>query len=54
MIERAEAMRDLLLGSVATGEQPWAGMAVDGHGDYWTGAVNHLREHAAQIADASR
>lgn len=54
MIERAEAMRDLLLGSVATGAQPWARMAVSGHGDYWSGAANHLHEHAAQIADSFR
>ncbi len=54
MIERTEAMRDLLLGSVATGAQPWAGLAADGHGDYWSGAVDHLHEHAAQIAGRAR
>ena len=54
MIERAGAMRDLLLGSVTTGAQPLARMAVNGHGDYWTGAADHLRGHAAQIADASQ
>ena len=54
MIERAEAMRDLLLGSIATGEQPWASMAVDGHGAYWRAAAFYLREHAATIDGGTR
>lgn len=53
MIERAEAVRDLLLGSIATGEQPWASMAVDGHGAYWSAAAVYLRQHAATIAGAT-
>ena len=54
MIERAEAMRDLLLGSIAAGAQPWASMAVDGHGDYWTAAAVYLREHGTAIAAGLR
>lgn len=54
MIERAEAMRDLLLGSIVTGAQPWATMAVSGHGDYWTDAADQLHEHVTQITGGSR
>lgn len=54
MIERAEAMRDLLFGSVATGEQPWASMAVDGHGANWSAAAVYLRENAAAIDRGAR
>ncbi|MCL2795142.1 MAG: phosphotransferase [Microbacteriaceae bacterium] len=54
MIERTEAMRDLLLGSITTGTQPWASMAIDGHGEYWTAAAAYLREHATTIAAAVR
>ncbi|WP_460519141.1 phosphotransferase [Humibacter antri] len=54
MIERAEAMRDLLVGSIATGTQPWAGMAVDRHADFWSGASDHLHRHAAEIEIALR
>ena len=54
MIERTEAMRDLLLGSIGTGAQPWASMAVEGHGEYWTGAAAYLRGHAAVITHAAR
>lgn len=54
IIERAEAMRDLLIGSVMTGAQPWASMAVSGHGDFWSGAVDHLRRHTVEIELATR
>lgn len=54
MIERTEAMRDLLLDSIATGTEPWASMAVSGHGDYWTAAAEHLRTHASTIGDGAR
>src|SRR5690606_32366751 len=54
MIERAEAMRDLLVGSITTGAQPWASMAVSGHGEYWTSAAQHVRTHARLIADGCR
>lgn len=54
MIERTEAMRDLLLGSISTGAEPWASMAADGHGEYWTAASGYLRLHAKAIADGVR
>ncbi|NNC13711.1 phosphotransferase [Planctomonas sp. JC2975] len=54
MIERAEAMRDLLIGSITTGVEPWASMAVSGHGDYWMRAAAHLRGHAAEIQNGIR
>jgi len=54
MIERADAMRDLLIGSVTTGVQPWASMAVSGHGDFWSAAVDHLRRHTVEIELATR
>lgn len=54
MIERTEAMRDLLLGSIATGAQPWASMAVNGHGGYWTAAAEHLRAHTSAIVAGAR
>jgi Ser/Thr protein kinase RdoA (MazF antagonist) len=54
MIERTEAMRDLLVTARATGDQPWADMADDGHADYWAGAADHLRRHRAEIENAVR
>jgi Ser/Thr protein kinase RdoA (MazF antagonist) len=54
MIERAEAMRDLLLDSVDAGAQPWASMAVEGHGDYWSAAAVYLRERGMAIATGLR
>lgn len=54
MLERTDAMRDLLLGSIATGVQPWASMAVEGHGDYWTAAAVYVNQQAPAIADGLR
>ncbi|MHA7984425.1 phosphotransferase [Rathayibacter sp. CAU 1779] len=54
MIERAEAMRDLLIDSIDTGVEPWTSMAVSGHGDYWTRAAAYLRGNAAAIQNGIR
>lgn len=52
MVERAEAMRDLLRESVATRTEPWASMAVSGRAEYWADAAAYLNENAATIADS--
>lgn len=54
MVERTEAMRGLLIDSIATGTQPWASMAVDGHADFWAGALDHLLCHRTEIELALR
>lgn len=54
MVERTEAMRDLLIGSITTQTQPWASMAVNGHGDFWSGAVAHLQLHLDHLTKAIR
>ncbi|WP_026940386.1 phosphotransferase [Humibacter albus] len=54
MVERTEAMRDLLTESRTSGAEPWASMAADGHGGYWSNAAAHVRRHRETIARAVR
>lgn len=45
MEERTAAMLALLEGARATGEEPWASMHANGHGDHWARALRYVREH---------
>lgn len=45
MEERTAAMLALLEGARITGEQPWASMHADGHGEHWAKALRYVREH---------
>ena len=47
MEERTAAMLALLEGARSTGEEPWASMHADGHGDHWARALRYVREHRA-------
>jgi Ser/Thr protein kinase RdoA (MazF antagonist) len=49
MVERAEAMRDLLLRSAVTGAEPWATMARTGHAAAWTAAAAHARANFDEL-----
>lgn len=53
MIERTEAMLDLLKNSHAAGFEPWATMYTSGHGDHWGGVARFVREHEAMWVDAT-
>lgn len=47
MEERTAAMLALLEGAHATGDEPWASMYANGHGDHWAKALAFVREHRA-------
>ncbi len=38
-------MFDVLRGAAVTGEQPWARLHADGHGDYWGPAADYIELH---------
>lgn len=40
-------MYDLLRNSASTGEQPWARLYAEGHGDHWGPAANYVDRHMA-------
>jgi Ser/Thr protein kinase RdoA (MazF antagonist) len=44
--ERCRAMFDLLRGSAATGEQPWARLDAEGHGEAWEAAARYSERNA--------
>ncbi|WP_045263915.1 phosphotransferase [Microbacterium oxydans] len=52
MEDRTAAMLALLERSHVVGDEPWASMYVDGHGDHWANALRYVREHRALWADA--
>ncbi|WP_061015243.1 phosphotransferase [Microbacterium sp. CCH5-D1] len=52
MEDRTAAMLALLERSHAVGDEPWASMHVDGHGDHWADALRYVREHRAVWAGA--
>ncbi len=58
MEERTAAMLGLLEGARATGEEPWASMHAEGHGEHWAKAVQYVRAHRevwfAALAGADR
>jgi hypothetical protein len=41
-------MYDLLSASSRTGEQPWARLYAEGHGEHWGPAADYIREHLDQ------
>lgn len=47
MGERTAAMLALLERAHADGNEPWASMYEDGHGDHWATALRYVREHRA-------
>src|SRR5699024_5647293 len=42
MVQRTEAMHELLRTSHASGREPWGSMFVEGHGAHWRGAADHV------------
>ena len=44
---RTDAMYQLLLNGSKSGEQPWARLYTEGHGEHWKGAANYIRQHGA-------
>lgn len=47
MEERTAAMLALLEGGHVAGDEPWASMYMDGHGDHWAKALRYVRDHRA-------
>jgi phosphotransferase family enzyme len=47
MGRRARAMHRLLQRSHETGDEPWASMYLDGHGEHWDRTADHVVEHEA-------
>ena len=45
MAKRASAMHALLQRSHEAGEEPWASMYVEGHGDHWAETANFVSQH---------
>lgn len=45
--EHTRAMADLLERSVTTGEQPWARLHAEGHGQYWSAVADYVERHEA-------
>lgn len=52
MLQRTEAMLNLLATSHARGFEPWASMYADGHGAHWASAVRYVAENQALWARA--
>lgn len=45
MKKRVQAMFDLLYSSFQTGNEPWATMYQQGHGEHWAGVCKYVAEH---------
>jgi Ser/Thr protein kinase RdoA (MazF antagonist) len=45
-------MHELLEASSVTGEQPWARLYSEGHGDHWASAADYIESHLAEWTDA--
>jgi hypothetical protein len=45
VVARTRGQYELLVRGVRTGEQPWARMYEEGHGDYWGPAAAYIEEH---------
>jgi Ser/Thr protein kinase RdoA (MazF antagonist) len=45
MVERTRAMYYLLERGARTGEQPWARLYAEGHGDYWSKSADYVEQH---------
>jgi hypothetical protein len=46
LVERTQAMHDLLLEGHRVGRQPWARLYDEGHGQHWAAAATYLEENA--------
>ncbi len=51
---RARAMHDLLRNGATTGEQPWARLHAEGHGEYWGQSATYIETHCSDWARALR
>ncbi|MFC7624876.1 phosphotransferase [Microlunatus sp. GCM10028923] len=54
MTRRAQASYDRLRDAHANGEEPWASMFLEGHGDYWGSVARFLAANSATWAAALR
>lgn len=52
MVQRADAMCELLCTSHASGREPWGTMYVAGHGDHWLATTEFINEHQQAWVDA--
>jgi len=52
MEERTAAMLALLEGAHVTGDEPWASMYANGHGEHWAKALAFVRAHRARWAQS--
>jgi Ser/Thr protein kinase RdoA (MazF antagonist) len=51
MAERTRAMYHLLERGAQTGEQPWARLYADGHGNYWSKSADYVERHLTMWED---
>jgi Ser/Thr protein kinase RdoA (MazF antagonist) len=51
---RTRAMYDLLRRGAGTGEQPWARLYAEGHGEYWDESATYIERHGSDWAPALR
>jgi hypothetical protein len=49
---RTRAMHDLLCRAAGTGEQPWARLYAEGHGEYWGRSASYVETHEPDWARA--
>lgn len=54
MVERTEAMFELLRRSHAEGREPWGSMFLSGHGEHWRTVADHVARHRETWARALR
>lgn len=52
MVQRAQAMWELLHSSHLEGREPWGTMYADGHGDYWSATTDFIAQHRRAWVDA--
>lgn len=52
MLQRTQAMYDLLRDSHDRGREPWGTMFVKGHGDFWSSTVQYVGRHMDAWHDA--
>lgn len=52
MVQRSDAMYELLRISHDNGREPWGTMYVEGHGDHWLATTMFLEQHQQDWVDA--
>lgn len=52
MVQRSDAMYELLRASHDSGREPWATMYVEGHGDHWLVTTKFIEQHQREWVDA--